>query len=122
MLQGPSDRLGQRHDEAKQGRDLTWLREAMAAALGHSQLNIARAELGKQLEGFVKWHYFVGVAVEQSYGLLLLVSPIIGVVPGPRGVFVFAAGLALVLKTSMWAKRRYVHFKRWQPKVGAWTD
>ena len=31
-------------------------------------------------------------------------------------------GLALVLKTSMWAKRRYVRFKRWQPKAGRWTD
>ena len=31
-------------------------------------------------------------------------------------------GLAMVLKTSMWAKRRYVRFKRWQPKVGRWAD
>jgi hypothetical protein len=22
----------------------------------------------------------------------------------------------------MWAKRRYVKFKRWQPKAGKWTD
>jgi hypothetical protein len=22
----------------------------------------------------------------------------------------------------MWAKRHYVRFKRWQPKVGRWTD
>ena len=28
----------------------------------------------------------------------------------------------MVLKTSMWAKRRYVRFKRWQPKVGRWAD
>jgi hypothetical protein len=27
-----------------------------------------------------------------------------------------------VLKTSLWAKRRYVRFKRWQPKAGGWTD
>ena len=45
-----------------------------------------------------------------------------GVIPGPGGVFRFAIGLALVLKTSMWAKRRYVHFKRWQPKAGRWAD
>jgi hypothetical protein len=54
--------------------------------------------------------------------LLILASPVAGVIPGPGGIFVFAAGLALVLKTSMWAKRRYVHFKRWQPKAGAWSD
>ena len=38
------------------------------------------------------------------------------------GVFFIAPGAALILKTSMWAKRRYVRFKRWQPKAGRWTD
>jgi len=74
-----------------------------------------------------KWRaYFDHPAVEMLlfiFGVLLIVaSPIAGVIPGPGGIFVFAAGLALVLRTSMWAKRRYVHFKRWQPKVGAWAD
>ncbi|PWG03354.1 hypothetical protein [Sphingosinicella humi] len=56
-------------------------------------------------------------------GLLLIVSaPLVGVVPGPGGVIVFATGLALVLKYSEWAKRRYVQFKRRHPKKGAWAD
>lgn len=54
--------------------------------------------------------------------ILMILSPAAGVIPGPGGIFVFAIGLAMVLKTSMWAKRRYVHFKRWQPKAGRWTD
>ena len=54
--------------------------------------------------------------------VLILLSPIAGAIPGPGGIFVFAAGLALVLKTSMWAKRYYVRFKRKQPKVGRWAD
>ena len=54
--------------------------------------------------------------------LLILVSPIAGAIPGPGGVFVFAAGLALALKNSEWAKRQYVRFKRWQPKAGRWAD
>ena len=54
--------------------------------------------------------------------ILLVVSPLVGAIPGPGGVVVAGIGLALVLKTSMWAKRRYVKFKRWQPKVGRWTD
>lgn len=54
--------------------------------------------------------------------VLIVVSPIAGIIPGPGGIFIFAAGLALVLKTSMWAKRRYVHFKRWQPRIGRWAD
>lgn len=63
-----------------------------------------------------EWAIFaVGVA-------LIILSPLAGVIPGPGGIFVFAIGLAMVLKTSMWAKRRYVHFKRWQPKAGRWAD
>ena len=54
--------------------------------------------------------------------LLLLVSPLVGAIPGPGGMIVAGIGLALVLKTSSWAKRRYVRFKRWQPKAGRWTD
>jgi hypothetical protein len=64
----------------------------------------------------VEWSIFaLGV-------VLIVLSPLAGVVPGPGGIFVFALGLAMVLKTSMWAKRRYVRFKRWQPKAGKWVD
>ena len=54
--------------------------------------------------------------------LLLIVAPIVGAIPGPGGLFFFAAGMALTLQNSDWAKRRYVRFKRWQPKAGAWMD
>jgi hypothetical protein len=54
--------------------------------------------------------------------LLLLVSPLVGAIPGPGGVFVFAAGLTLALRNSDWAKRQYVRFKHWQPKAGRWAD
>lgn len=54
--------------------------------------------------------------------ILLVVSPLVGAIPGPGGIIVAGMGLALVLKTSLWAKRRYVHFKRWQPKAGRLTD
>jgi hypothetical protein len=64
----------------------------------------------------VEWTIF-GLGVT-----LMLLSPVAGVIPGPGGIFVFALGLAMVLKTSMWAKRRYVRFKRWQPKAGQWMD
>jgi len=64
----------------------------------------------------VEWGLFV-VGV-----LLLVVSPLVGIIPGPGGIVVAGVGLALVLKTSLWAKRHYVRFKRWQPKVGRWTD
>jgi hypothetical protein len=64
----------------------------------------------------VEWSMF-GIGL-----LLLAVSPLVGAIPGPGGIVVAGIGLALVLKTSMWAKRRYVRFKRWKPKAGRWTD
>ena len=64
----------------------------------------------------VEWTIFVlGV-------ILMILSPLAGVIPGPGGILVFALGLAMVLKTSMWAKRHYVRFKRWQPRAGRMTD
>jgi hypothetical protein len=54
--------------------------------------------------------------------LLIIVSPLLGILPGPGGIVVFAAGLALVLKYSEWAKRKYVQFKRKHPNKGAWAD
>jgi hypothetical protein len=61
---------------------------------------------------WVEWTIFVVGLI-----LLFIVAPLVGAIPGPGGVIVAGIGLALVLKTSLWAKRRYVHFKRWQPKV-----
>jgi hypothetical protein len=64
----------------------------------------------------VEWSLFpLGV-------VLLILSPLVGVIPGPGGIIVAGLGLALILKTSMWAKRHYARFKRWQPKAGRWTD
>ena len=54
--------------------------------------------------------------------LLLALAPLVGVVPGPGGIVVAAAGMTLVLRNSRWAKRRYVLFKRWQPRAGSWFD
>jgi hypothetical protein len=58
-----------------------------------------------------------------ALGLLLMAAtPAVAILPGPGGIFVFAAGLALALRNSEWAKRRYVRFKRWQPRAGHWAD
>lgn len=54
--------------------------------------------------------------------LLIIASPLVSPLPGPGGILLFAAGLTLVLRTSLWAKRHYVRFKRWQPKAGRWAD
>jgi hypothetical protein len=54
--------------------------------------------------------------------ILMAVSPLVGAVPGPGGVFVFAGGLSLALKYSGLAKRLYVRFKRRHPNKGRWAD
>jgi hypothetical protein len=54
--------------------------------------------------------------------VLMACAPLVGIIPGPGGVIVFAAGAGLVLKYSAWAKRKYVHFKRRHPGKGAWAD
>lgn len=53
---------------------------------------------------------------------LILISPIIGAIPGPGFIILFPIGLALVLHNSRFAKKRYVDFKRRFPKYGQWTD
>ncbi|MES1972442.1 MAG: hypothetical protein V4472_08250 [Pseudomonadota bacterium] len=54
--------------------------------------------------------------------LLLIATPFVGVLPGPGGIFVLAAALALMLQNSHWAKRRFVHTKRRWPKLGHYAD
>ena len=54
--------------------------------------------------------------------LLFVAAPLASPLPGPGGLLIAAAGLTLVLRTSLWAKQRYVRFKRWQPKAGSWFD
>ncbi len=58
-----------------------------------------------------------------ALGWLLIVAAIpVGLLPGPGGVFVFAAGLELVLEASPWAKRVYARIVRRWPRLGRWTD
>ncbi len=54
--------------------------------------------------------------------VLIIVSPIIGALPGPGFIIIFPIGLALVLQNSRWAKKRYVDFKRHYPRYGMFTD
>lgn len=54
--------------------------------------------------------------------VLVLAAPVVGLLPGPGGIIVFAIGLGMALKNSLWAKRQYVAFKRRWPKPGRWAD
>ena len=54
--------------------------------------------------------------------LIMLLSPLVGVVPGPGGIFVFAAGLVLVLQNSAYAQRHFARWKRRWPRFGHYAD
>ncbi len=74
-----------------------------------------------------QWQRFIDSPIVEwalfACGVLLIIAGFaIAPLPGPGGIFLIAPGLALVLKTSVWARRRYVKFKRWQPKAGKWMD
>ena len=74
-----------------------------------------------------QWRRFIDSPIVEwtlfAFGVLLIIAGFaLAPLPGPGGIFLIAPGLALVLKTSVWARRRYVRFKRWQPKAGKWMD
>jgi len=54
--------------------------------------------------------------------LIIAVSPLVGVIPGPGGIFVFAAGLVLVLRNSPWALAHFARIKRRWPRFGHYAD
>ena len=72
----------------------------------------------------VEWAMFV-------LGALLLIFAVVSgpIIPGPNGVIFAAAGLSLILKSSLWAKRHYARLKKKRVKfrgrhivIGEWTD
>ena len=54
--------------------------------------------------------------------VVMAAAPLVGVVPGPGGIFVFAAGLVLVLQNSLWARGQFVRLKRRFPRFGHYAD
>ena len=62
---------------------------------------------------------------EMTAGVLLMIfGPIIGgpLIPGPLGFIGFAMGLALVLRNSRSARKRYIVAKRRYPRTARWLD
>ena len=70
----------------------------------------------------VQRHEAMRIALLVLGWLLLAAAPLVGLLPGPGGVFVAAGGLILLLKNSVWAKRQYVLAKRRWPKFGHVCD
>lgn len=49
--------------------------------------------------------------------ILLVIGPIIGLLPGPGGIPITAAGLALILSQSYTARRLFVRWQQRHPRV-----
>lgn len=54
--------------------------------------------------------------------LLIIVAPLLGPLPGPGALIILPIGLALILKNSLWAKKRYARLSRRHPEYGNWTN
>ena len=58
-----------------------------------------------------------------SIGWVLIVAAVaIGPLPGPGSLIFAPIGMALVLKNSLWAKKRYSRFVRSHPEYGLWLN
>ena len=55
-------------------------------------------------------------------GLLVLGAGIVGPLPGPGGIFLFAGGMILILRNSLWARMRWARLKRRWPRTGQLVD
>ena len=92
--------------------------------------DLTEAPIDTRLDLMANWHRLSGITrvplVRQCLVVLgvvvMALSPLVGAIPGPGGVFVFAAGLSLALKYSGLAKRLYVRFKKKHPNKGRWAD
>ncbi len=74
-----------------------------------------------------RWRAFerssIGRNLLVAAGILLCVAAvIIGPLPGPGFIPLFAAGLTLLLRYAKWSKRLYVRLKRRWPRHGAFAD
>lgn len=69
-----------------------------------------------------KPHPIVRLSLLVTGFTLLAASPLVGVIPGPGGVFLAAAGIVLILRNSRWARRRFVRLKAQWPRAGDFID
>jgi hypothetical protein len=67
-------------------------------------------------------HPALRIAMLVAGVLLIVLAPVVGALPGPGGIFLFAGGLILVLRASRWARHRWARLKRRWPKLGGLAD
>ncbi len=53
---------------------------------------------------------------------MILGALAVGPLPGPGALILAPTGMALILKNSLWAKKRYSRFARTHPEYGHWLN
>ena len=53
---------------------------------------------------------------------LIIAAPIASPLPGPGGIALFVIGLGVILKHSLWAKKRYSRLSRQHPEYARWVN
>jgi hypothetical protein len=53
---------------------------------------------------------------------LIIAAPLISWLPGPGGIALFIIGLGVILKHSLWAKKRYARLSRQHPDYANWAN
>jgi hypothetical protein len=53
---------------------------------------------------------------------LIVAAPLISWLPGPGGIALFVIGLGIILKHSLWAKKRYARLARLHPEYANWAN
>lgn len=53
---------------------------------------------------------------------LIVGAPLVSPLPGPGGLLLFMLGFGLVLKNSLWAKKRFARFSKRHPEYSDWAN
>jgi hypothetical protein len=80
-----------------------------------------RSHIGVMANSHTRSHLLRTTLVVLGF-VVMAASPLVGVIPGPGGILVFAAGLVLVLKNATWARRHFARLKRRWPRFGHYSD
>jgi uncharacterized protein (TIGR02611 family) len=80
-----------------------------------------RWEWRRKIRANPRKHLIYRIAVGIVGGLLLILAPLTGWLPGPGGIPLFIAGLAVLASEFEWAQRVLMRVKEWVQALTHWT-
>lgn len=80
-----------------------------------------RWEWRRKIRADPKKHAIYRVGVGIVGGILIIAAPLTGWLPGPGGIPLFIAGLAVLASEFEWAQRLLMRVKEWVKRFTDWT-